>query len=66
MQYWTTFAKTGDPNGPGLPPWPRYDVPGRRYLELSQQGPLARAALRRAACVLYLQKLNRELDARRH
>jgi para-nitrobenzyl esterase len=32
--YWTNFAKTGDPNGTGAPAWPRYDAAGERTLVL--------------------------------
>jgi para-nitrobenzyl esterase len=33
--YWTNFARTGNPNGPGLPKWPGYDQKGKDYLVFS-------------------------------
>ena len=32
--YWTNFAKSGDPNGPGLPAWPDFTAASGRVLQL--------------------------------
>ena len=33
--YWVNFAKSGDPNGPGLPAWPTYQGPEYKVLHFS-------------------------------
>ena len=36
MKYWSNFAKTGNPNAPGLPDWPVYSADKGQYIELGE------------------------------
>lgn len=37
--YWANFAKTGDPNGPGLPKWPKITATGNQLMNFTEKGP---------------------------
>ena len=36
--YWTNFAKSGDPNGPGLPHWVAWSADQEPYISFSESG----------------------------
>jgi para-nitrobenzyl esterase len=56
--YWVNFAKTGNPNGPGLPDWPIYCVEKDQHLELGDKIE-PKAGLWKDACDL-MAKIRRE------
>jgi para-nitrobenzyl esterase len=33
--YWVNFAKTGNPNGPGLPEWPAFSNAENKVLDIA-------------------------------
>jgi para-nitrobenzyl esterase len=59
QQYWTNFAKTGDPNGGQLPVWPKFNVSSRAYIQFTEAGPIGREGLRRLFCDLFIEHVNR-------
>ena len=59
QRYWTNFAKTGDPNGPGLPAWPKFDAKSRAYVECASSGASVKQGLRRQFCDLFIEHANR-------
>ena len=59
QQYWTNSAKTGDPDGPGLPVWPKFDSSSRAYIQFTDAGPIAKQGLRRAYCDLFIENVKR-------
>jgi para-nitrobenzyl esterase len=40
--YWTQFARAGEPSSPRAPPWPRDGIREPRTLELGSEGPIVR------------------------
>ena len=60
QQYWTNFAKTGNPNGAGLPEWPKFDAKTRAYIDLTNSGPAPSKELRGPVCELYRQLLEKK------
>jgi para-nitrobenzyl esterase len=54
QQYWTNFARTGDPNGGSLPTWPRYDV-HEAYMEFLVDGFAANEKIRAPYCEIFRQ-----------
>ena len=35
QDYWVNFAMTGDPNGPGLPQWPRFTAKTQKAMDMA-------------------------------
>jgi para-nitrobenzyl esterase len=54
--YWVNFATTGDPNGKGLPAWPRVDPKNERALEIGDTISVIRVP--NAAALDFLDEAN--------
>ena len=61
QEYWTNFAKTGDPNGGKLVKWPKFDATKRAYMDFTDAGPVVKDGLRRPICDLFMENQKRQM-----
>jgi len=60
QEYWTNFAKNGDPNGGKLVKWPKFDAQSRAYMDFTDAGPVVKEGLRRQVCDLFMENQKRQ------
>lgn len=53
QEYWTNFAKTGNPDGTSVLTWPRFEPSAMQYLRFTSNGPVPGSGLRRAQCEVF-------------
>ncbi len=75
--YWTNFARTGNPNGKGLPEWPRYagtqasghasgQARGLELMHFTAEGKAEAQPMRmRKACVLYRKHMEQGVGGKK-
>lgn len=62
QSYWTNFAKTGDPNGPGSPPWPAWHGEAPPLMHFTGSGSAVAPSQPREACVLLGKHIAYQLE----
>ena len=50
--YWLNFIRSGDPNGPGLPTWPKFTAGAQQHVRFSDAGVTTHGPLRAEVCSL--------------
>ncbi|MBL0339889.1 MAG: carboxylesterase family protein [Bacteroidetes bacterium] len=58
LQYWVTFANSGDPNGSGLTTWPQYQSNSDCYLEIKASPDGSQCGIRTAESDLWDAAIN--------
>lgn len=61
--YWTNFAKTGDPDGEGLPVWPLFNMQKEEILDIESDGkPVGKPDRRKARLDVIEKAFTRRVD----